>query len=144
MSAAPPEDFSDRRAVEAWLRTQLWDINVALAARAVLRALPVHAIRSGSEVNSDHALVWFMCASAAALAAHRVLLSEEKISDVSAISVFFSGEAAMFEDAASSAASAVCFEETAHHCAEAIALSLTAADMKGAFLEGDPFRSDCL
>lgn len=36
----PPEDFSDREAVEAWLREQPREFAVAIAARVALRALP--------------------------------------------------------------------------------------------------------
>ena len=36
-----PQDWSDKKAVEAWLRTQAREMSVALAARAALRVLPL-------------------------------------------------------------------------------------------------------
>ena len=40
MADAPPDDFSDHEAVEAWLKTQPQAVSVALAARAALRSVP--------------------------------------------------------------------------------------------------------
>ena len=41
MADAPPEDFSEREVVRAWLATQTRSVAVASAARAALRAIPM-------------------------------------------------------------------------------------------------------